>query len=67
MKYHHLGIPTKTPQPGEMYLEKYKVFCTDHENNPFVATLWDLPSARADVAQAVERTTRMNDEDHCPV
>jgi hypothetical protein len=35
MKYHHLGIPTATPQPGETYLEKYRVFCTDHENNPF--------------------------------
>ena len=21
--------------PGETYLEKYKTFCTDHENNPF--------------------------------
>jgi len=35
MKYHHLGIPTATPQPGETYLEKHKVFCTDHEDNPF--------------------------------
>ena len=35
MKYHHLGIPTTTPQPGESYLDRYKVFCTDHEQNPF--------------------------------
>jgi hypothetical protein len=35
MKYHHLGIPTETPQPGETYLERYKAFCTDHESNPF--------------------------------
>ena len=35
MKYHHLGIPTKTPKAGETYLEAYKTFCTDHENNPF--------------------------------
>lgn len=35
MRYHHLGIPTKTPQPGETYLEEYKAFCTDHESNPF--------------------------------
>jgi hypothetical protein len=34
-KYHHLGIPTATPRPGEVYLEKFKVFCTDHESNPF--------------------------------
>jgi hypothetical protein len=35
MKYHHLGIPTTVPQPGETYLEDYKAFCTDHENNPY--------------------------------
>ena len=35
MKYHHIGIPTQVPQFGETYLEKYRFFCTDHENNPF--------------------------------
>jgi len=35
MKYNHIGIPTHTPQPGETYLEKYKLYCTDHESNPF--------------------------------
>ena len=35
MRYHHLGIPTTTPTPGETYLERYKCFCTDHERNPF--------------------------------
>jgi hypothetical protein len=35
IKYHHTGIPTQTPQPGEIYLEKYRLFCTDHEANPF--------------------------------
>jgi hypothetical protein len=35
MKYHHLGIPTKTPHPGETYLEQYRIYCTDHESNPF--------------------------------
>jgi len=34
-KYHHIGIPTSTPQPGEVYLEQLKLFCTDHESNPF--------------------------------
>jgi len=34
VKYHHIGIPTTAPQPGETYLERYKFFCTDHENNP---------------------------------
>lgn len=35
MKYHHLGIPTTTPKPGEMYLNEYKAYCTNHESNPF--------------------------------
>jgi hypothetical protein len=35
MKYHHTGIPTRTPQPGETHLKDYGVYCTDHENNPF--------------------------------
>jgi hypothetical protein len=34
-KYHHLGIPTTTPRAGEVYLEQCKVYCTDHESNPF--------------------------------
>lgn len=35
MKYHHVGIPTRTPQGGETHLVKYGLFCTDHESNPF--------------------------------
>ena len=35
MKYHHVGIPTDQPRPGEIHLEKYGVFCTDHTDNPF--------------------------------
>ena len=35
MKYHHLGIPTREVRSGETYLEKYKLFCTDHESNPY--------------------------------
>ena len=28
-------LPPTTPKPGETYLEAYKIFCTDHGNNPF--------------------------------
>ena len=34
-RYHHIGIPTKIQQPGETYLERFRIFCTDHERNPF--------------------------------
>ena len=35
MKYHHIGIPTETPRDGEIYLEKFKLFATDHRENPY--------------------------------
>jgi hypothetical protein len=35
MQYHHVGIPTSTPKPGEVYLEQFKAYCTSHEDNPF--------------------------------
>ena len=34
-KYHHTGIPTSVPRPGETYLEQFDVHCTDHASNPF--------------------------------
>ena len=33
-KYHHLGIPTSTPKPGEKYSSTFKMYTTDG-NNPF--------------------------------
>jgi hypothetical protein len=35
VKYHHLGIPTRTQQNGETYLAEFKMHVTDHERNPF--------------------------------
>jgi len=34
-KYHHVGIPTTTPQPGEIYLAKFKLYATDDTANPY--------------------------------
>ena len=34
-KYHHIGIPTAIERAGETYLEQHRLFCTDHERNPF--------------------------------
>ena len=34
-KYHHIGIPTRTPRAGETYLEKLKLHCTDHRANAY--------------------------------
>jgi len=34
MKYHHIGIPTRIPREGETYLEKFRLYATDHRQNP---------------------------------
>jgi len=34
-KYHHLGIPTTTPRPGERYLPHLKVHVCGFESSPY--------------------------------
>jgi len=34
-RYHHIGIPTKTPIKGEKYLEKYKIYHCGYEDSEF--------------------------------
>jgi hypothetical protein len=34
-RYNHTGIPTDIPRAGEVYLERYDLFCTDHESNAY--------------------------------
>lgn len=53
-RYHHIGIPTQTPQPGETYLEEHRVFCTDHESNPF-GIQWMRYEERCRVPELVKR------------
>jgi hypothetical protein len=35
VKYHHIGIPTKSPKDGEIYLRNFDIYCTDHGSNPY--------------------------------
>jgi hypothetical protein len=35
LKYHHLGIPTKIPIKGEVYLKDYKVFHFGYDKSEF--------------------------------
>ena len=35
LKYHHLGIPTKTPIEGEVYLKDYNVYHFGYEQSEF--------------------------------
>lgn len=34
-RYHHLGVPTRTPRTGERYLPELKMFVAGFESNPF--------------------------------
>lgn len=34
-RYHHLGIPTTTPRPGEVYLPHLKVHVAGFETSPY--------------------------------
>ena len=35
MKYHHLGIPTKTVLEDEKYLDKFKIYVSGYESSPY--------------------------------
>ncbi len=35
LTYHHLGIPTTLPIPGEVYLEEYKVYHFGYESSEY--------------------------------
>jgi len=34
-KYHHIGIPTQERVLGMVHIKRLKIWCTDHESNPF--------------------------------
>ena len=34
-RYHHMGIPTNTPRPGEVYLEEYGMYISGFETSPY--------------------------------
>jgi hypothetical protein len=33
-RYHHVGIPTDVPRPGERYLEQFKMYVSAFETSP---------------------------------
>ena len=35
LQYHHLGIPTKKPMAGEVYLKEYKVYHCGYEQSEY--------------------------------
>jgi len=55
-KYQHIGIPTTVQRPGETYLERFDIHCTDDESSSFgiqwmrYGPLCDLPELVKTVA-----------------
>ena len=34
-RYHHLGIPTRQPRPGEKFLPAFRMYVSGFESNPY--------------------------------
>ena len=34
-RFHHMGIPTNIPRPGEQYLEKFKMYVSGFQTSPY--------------------------------
>jgi hypothetical protein len=34
-RYHHLGIPTEIPRPGERYLKEFKMYVAGFDTSPY--------------------------------
>ena len=51
-KYHHLGIPTTLPRPGERYLAHLKVHVAGYETSPYRIE-WMRFDADAEVPELV--------------
>lgn len=63
-RYHHIGIPTDKARPGEVFLERYGLHCTDHESNPF-GIQWmryDTDSPLPDIVRSVPHVAFVVDD-----
>jgi quercetin dioxygenase-like cupin family protein len=51
--YHHLGIPTTKPRPGEEYLEQFKIYVSGYESSPY-GVEWMRYEAEATLPELVK-------------
>jgi len=35
LRFHHIGIPTNIPHPGELYLAQHKLFVSGYASSPY--------------------------------
>lgn len=54
-RYHHLGIPTTTPRPGERHLAEYGVYVSGYETSPYGVEWmrWEPDSPLPDLVKTV--------------
>ena len=53
-RYHHIGIPTSQPRPGERHIEHLKIFIVGHENSEY-GVEWMRFDADAPVPELVRQ------------
>src|SRR5580698_2157736 len=53
-RYHHIGIPTSQPRPGERHIEHLKTFIVGHENSEF-GVEWMRFEADAQIPELVRQ------------
>ena len=58
LRFHHIGIPTHTPRPGERHLPEHKVFISGYETSPY-AVEWMRFEPGSSVPELVQRVTHV--------
>jgi len=57
-RYHHLGIPTDIPRPGEIYLEKYKMHVSGFSTSPY-GVEWMRFEPESPVPELIQRVPHL--------
>ncbi|UCD51453.1 MAG: hypothetical protein JSW27_02245 [Phycisphaerales bacterium] len=57
-QYHHIGIPTRTPRPGERYLEDLKLHACGFETSPY-GIEWMRFEAGSPVSELVQTVSHV--------
>ena len=53
-RYHHIGIPTSQPRPGERHIERLKIFIVGHEKSEY-GVEWIRFEADAQIPELVRQ------------
>src|SRR5438270_5262044 len=59
-RYHHIGIPTSQPRPGERHIEHLKTFIVGHKNSEY-GVEWMRFEADAPIPELVRQVPHVAD------